>query len=285
MKTHLRLFSAVVLFVPCVPEPVAGQNPSAASAKSDPAAWPRSRSMFFWVRGDAPSAGPVQDVLIGDTRFRAPHGYPAAVAYANLWTLRAEWEHDRAVLTRSSFFHLEKLRKLIDCRRPEVALWIRSEAQRLIAGGFSRVFFDKTMMRVTGMFKPLSAQTIVSDVENSASMAAGTKTFHDECVRMGRPMEMIINLAHPWQWTGAPRWQEAYPKVLDFWWDLGVRGVLLEKPEARDVASAGYQCIAAFGKAWLKRGGNLYVIIEDESKGAALARDLDGPNTWVPLRK
>jgi hypothetical protein len=64
-----------------------------------------------------------------------------------------------------------------------------------------------------------------------------------------------------------------------------VRGVLLEKPEARDPASAGYQCNLAFGKVWLKRGGNLYVIIEDEARGAALARDLDSPNTWVWLRR
>jgi hypothetical protein len=280
-----------------------------AATPSGLVAWPKSRPMVFWVRGDAPYTGPVQDVFIGDTRFGAPPGHPRAVAYTNLWTLRAEWEHDPSVLTRPNFFHLEKLRydqiasaivgtgtggvadgydarrKLIDCRRPEAALWIRSEAQRLIAGGFARVFFDNTMMKVTGMFKPLNVQSVVSDEENAASMAAGTKAFHDECARMGRPMEMIINLAQPWQWAGAPRWQEAHLKVLEFWWNLGVRGVLLEKPEARDPASAGYQCNVAFGKAWLKHGGNLYVIIEDEARGAALARDLNSPNTWVWLRR
>jgi hypothetical protein len=309
MRTRREYSGALVLLVACAAWLACGQDLSAAAPSSGLAAWPKSRPLVFWVRGETPYTGQVQDVFIGDTRLGAPRGYPAAVAYANLWTLRAEWEHDPTVLARPNFFHLEKLRydqisraivgtgtggvadgydarrKLIDCRRPEAALWIRSEAQRLIAGGFSRVFFDNTMMKVTGMFKPLNAQTVVSDAENAASMAAGTKAFHDECARMGRPMEMIINLAQPWQWTGAPRWQEAHLKVLEFWWNLGVRGVLLEKPEARDPASAGYQCNLAFGKVWLKRGGNLYVIIEDEARGAALARDLDSPNTWVWLRR
>jgi len=115
-------------------------------------------------------------------------------------------------------------------------------------------------------------------------MAAGTKAFHDECTRLGKPIEMVINLAVPWHWDGAPRWQDASEKVVDFWWKLGVRGVLLEKPEARPADSAAYQSIVATGKAWLKRGGNLYVILEDEAKGIALAREWDSERTWVYVR-
>ncbi len=43
-------------------------------------------------------------------------------------------------------------------------------------------------------------------------------------------------------------------------------------------------CIVATGKAWLARGGNLYVILEDEARGAALAKVLDSPKTWVYRR-
>ena len=115
-------------------------------------------------------------------------------------------------------------------------------------------------------------------------MAAGTKAFRDECKRLGKPMEMVINLAVPWHWDGAPRWQDASGKVVEFWCKLGVRGVLLEKPEARPADSAAYQSIVATGKAWLARGGHLYVILEDEAKGTALAREWDGANTWVYVR-
>jgi len=297
-------FPALValLALASLPAQAAGLPPSGL------AAWQKSHPLVFWTRNATPYTGPVQDVCIGDTRFGAPAGY-RAIGYANLWTLRAEWEHDPSVLTRPNFFHLEKLRhdqvaraiigtgtggvadgydarrKLLDCRRPEAAIWIRSEAQRLLAGGFTRVFFDNTMMKVTGFFKPADARGVLSDAENVASMAAGVKTFQDECTRLGRPMEVIINLAVPWHWTGAPRWQDAHPKVSDFWWSAGVRGVLLEKPEARDPASAAYQCNLAFGKAWLARGGKLFVIIEDETKGTALAKVWDSPSTWIWLRK
>jgi hypothetical protein len=264
--------------------------------------------MTFWTRG-GPYTGALQEVFIGDTRFGAPQNYPHAVAYTNLWSLRAEWEHDPAVLQQPNFFHLEKLRydqlasaiigvgtggvadgydarrKLIDCRRPEAVLWIRSEAQRLIAGGFSRAFFDNTMMKATGFFVPSGPQSVLTDEGNVASMAAGMAAFRDECTRLGRPMELIINLATPWHWSGAARWQEAKDKVLDFWWNLGVRGVLLEKPEARPPESAAYLCNLAVGKAWLARGGKLFVIIEDEAKGVALAADWDAVNTRILLRK
>ncbi len=272
-------------------------------------AWPKSHSMTFWTSGSGPYTGPVQDMFIGDTRFGAPKGYSRAGAYTNLWTLRAEWEHDPRVLDRPTFFDLEKQRhdqianaiigtgtggvadgydarrKLIDCRRPEVERWIRSEAKRIIEGGFTRAFFDNTMMKVTGFFKPVDASRPLSDAENVASMAAGTKAFRDECTRMGKPIEMVINLAVPWHWDGAPRWQDASGNVVEFWWKLGVRGVLLEKPEARPAVSAAYQSIVATGKAGLARGGNLYVILEDEAKGAALAREWDSARTWVYVRQ
>jgi hypothetical protein len=283
----------------------AAQSPESSSGL---AAWPKSHAMTFWTSGSQPYTGTVQNVFIGDTRSGAPKGYPRAGAYTNLWTLRAEWEHDPRVLDRPTFFDLEKQRhdqiagaiigtgtggvadgydarrKLIDCRRPEVERWIRSEARRIIAGGFTRAFFDNTMMKVTGFFKPADAGKPFTDAENVASMAAGTKAFRDECIRLGKPIEMVVNLAVPWHWDGAPRWQDAHRKVVDFWWDLGVRGVLLEKPESRPADSAAYQCIVATGKEWLARGGNLYVILEDEDKGAALAREWDNDRTWVYVR-
>lgn len=279
-----------------------------AQQPSGLAAWPKSHTMTFWTSGSGAYSGPVQDVFIGDTRFGAPRGYPRAGAYTNLWTLRAEWEHDPSVLERPNFFHLEKFRydmiagaiigtgtggvadgydvrrKLIDCRRPEALRWIRAEAQRIIAGGFARVFFDNTMMKVTGFFKAVDASRPLSDADNVASMVAGTRAFREECERMGRPLEMVINLAVPWHWEGAPRWEDASAKVVDFWWSLGVRGILFEKPEARSVDSAAYQCIAATGKSWLARGGNLYVILEDEAKGATLGREFDNGRTWVYVR-
>lgn len=271
------------------------------------AAWPKSHTMTFWTQGGT-YQGPVQDAFIGDTREGAPHGYPRAGAYTNLWTLRAEWEHDPSLLKRRTFFDLEKerydkisgaivgtgtggvadgydaRRKLIDCRRPEVQEWIRGEARRIISGGFHRAFFDNTMMKATGFFQPIDPAKPLSDAENVASMAAGTKVFREECESLGRPVEMVINLAVPWHWDGAPRWQDAGEKCVDFWWNLGVRGVLLEKPEARPADSAAYQCIVATGKAWLKRGGNLYVILEDEAKGAALGWVLDSGRIWVYVR-
>ncbi|MDZ4401890.1 hypothetical protein [Prosthecobacter sp.] len=270
-------------------------------------AWPKSHTMTFWTQGGV-YKGPVQDVFIGDTRTGAPRGYPRAGAYTNLWTLRAEWEHDPGVLRRKTFFDLEKerydqiasaiigtgtggvadgydaRRKLIDCRKPEVERWIHSEAKRIIKGGFTRAFFDNTMMKVTGFFKPVDPAKPLSDAENVASMAAGTKAFGDECKHLGKPIEMVINLAVPWHWDGAPRWQDASEKCVEFWWNLGVRGVLLEKPEARPADSAAYQSIVATGKAWLARGGNLYVILEDEAKGVALAREWDSERTWVYVR-
>lgn len=287
---------------------VASSLLAAELPQSGLAAWPKSHPMTFWVRSGVPYTGPLQDVFIGDTRFGAPKGYPASVAYTNLWSLRAEWEHDPAVLERANFFHLEKLRfdmsaasivglgtggvtdgydarrKLIDCRHPAAQQWIRAEAQRLVAGGFTRAFFDNTMMKASGFFRPADPQNPISDEANVESMAAGTKTFRDECARLGRPMEMIINLAVPWHWSGAPRWQDAQQKVADFWWELGVRGLLLEKPEARPPDTAAYQCNAAIGNAWLARGGKLFVILEDEAKGAALAAEWDHPNTWVMRR-
>lgn len=42
--------------------------------------------------------------------------------------------------------------------------------------------------------------------------------------------------------------------------------------------------IVATGKAWLERGGNLYIILEDEAKGVALGRELDSERTWVDVR-
>lgn len=290
---------------------LAGVFPAAihlsAQQSSGLAAWPKSHAMTFWTSG-GPYTRPVQDVFIGDTRTGAPKGYPRAGAYTNLWTLRAEWEHDPRVLERRTFFDLEKQRydqiagaiigtgtggaadgydsrrKLIDCRRPEVERWIRGEARRIIAGGFARAFFDNTMMKVTGFFQPLDPAKPLSDAENAASMAAGTKAFADECRRAGKDIEMVVNLAVPWHWEGAPRWQDASREVVKFWQSLGVRGVLLEKPEARDPNSAAYQCIVATGKAWLAKGGNLYVILENEAKGAPLARDWDSDRTWVYVR-
>lgn len=70
-----------------------------AQQPSGLAAWPRSHTMTFWTRGGV-YKGPVQDVFIGDTRDGAPRGYPRAGAYRNLWTLRAEWEHDPGILRR-----------------------------------------------------------------------------------------------------------------------------------------------------------------------------------------
>jgi hypothetical protein len=284
--------------------PALAQQP--ASGPSGLAAWPKSHSMTFWTRNATPYTGPIQDVFIGDTRFGAPPGYPRAAAYTNLWSLRAEWEYNPAVLDAPNFFQLEKQkydivstaivgtgtggvadgydsrRKLLDCRQPETQRWIRSEAQRLIEGGFTRVFFDNTQMKISAAYQPAAGgKKPLSDKDNVASMAAGTKAFRDECQRLGKPMEMIINLAVPWHWDDTPSWQKAYPKVLDYWWDLGVRGVLLEKPEARPPDSAGYQCNLAVGKAWLAKGGNLYVILEDEPKGMALAKEWDSPKTWV----
>lgn len=299
MKGHLA-----ILLLACAAAPLAAQNlpPSGLTA------WPQSKPLIFWTRNATPYPGPVQDVFIGDTRFGASPGYPDAVAYTNLWTLRAEWEHDPSVLTRSTIFDLEKLRydllhtaivglgtggvadgydarrKLIDCRRPESALWIRAEAQRLISGGFRRVFFDNTMMKATGFFTPLNAQTAVNDAENALSMAAGTRVFREECERFHRPMEMIVNLAQSWHWTGARNVEDANQQIVTFWWDLGVRGVLLEKPEARDPASAAYKSNVNLGKLWLAKGGNLYVILEDEAAGAAMAKELDGERTWVWVR-
>lgn len=147
-----------------------------------------------------------------------------------------------------------------------------------------RAFFDNTMMKVTGFFNPVDAAKPLSDAENVASMAAGMKASRDECTRSGKPIEMVINLALPWHWDGTPRWQDASEKVVDFWWKLGVRGVLLEKPEARPADSAAYQSIVATGKAWLGRGGNLYVILEDEAKGVALAREWNSERAWVYVR-
>ncbi len=43
-------------------------------------------------------------------------------------------------------------------------------------------------------------------------------------------------------------------------------------------------CIVATGKAWLARGGNLYVFPEVEARGAARAKVLDSPKTWVYRR-
>ena len=60
--------------------------------------------------------------------------------------------------------------------------------------------------------------------------------------------------------------------------------MLLEKPEARPADSAAYQSIVATGRAWLARGGHLYVILEDEAKGVALAREWDSARTWVCVR-
>jgi hypothetical protein len=268
------------------------------------AAWPKAHTMTFWTR-NTPYTGPVQDVFIGDNRSGAPPGYPRAAAYTNLWSLRAEWEYDPRVLDTPNTFHLEKQkydivstaivatgtggvadgydarRKLLDCRKPETQRWIRSEAKRLVDGGFTRVFFDNTQMKVTGFYQPVAGGKALRDADNVASMAAGTKAFRDECQRLGKPMEMIINLAFPWHWENTPGWEKAYPKVVDYWWDLGVRGILLEKPEARPPDSAGYQCNLAVGKAWLAKGGNLYVILEDEPKGVALAREWDSAKTWV----
>ena len=60
--------------------------------------------------------------------------------------------------------------------------------------------------------------------------------------------------------------------------------MLLENPEARPADSAAYQSIVATGRAWLARGGNLYVILEDEAKGVALAREWGSERTWVYVR-
>lgn len=304
MIRNLIAFLAVLQTAVCAL--ASAQEPATTSGL---VAWPKSHSMTFWTSGSGPYTGPVQDVFIGDTRFGAPKGCPRAGAYTNLWTLRAEWEHDPHVLDRRTFFDLEKQRhdqiagaiigtgtggiadgydarrKLIDCRKPEVERWIRAEAKRIIEGGFTRAFFDNTMMKVTGFFRPLDAGKSLNDAENVLSMASGTKAFRDECTRLGKPVEMVINLAVPWHWDGAPRWQDASKKVVDFWWDLGVRGVLLEKPEARPADSSAYQCIVATGKAWLARGGNLYVILVDEAKGVALAREWDSSRTWVYVRE
>lgn len=286
----------------------AGAVPVCAQQPSGLAAWPKSHTMTFWTSGSSPYTGQVQDVFIGDTRAGAPKGYPRAGAYTNLWTLRAEWEHDPSVLKKRTFFDLEKerydwiagaiigigtggvadgydaRRKLIDCRRPEVERWIRAEAKRIVDGRFARAFFDNTMMKVTGFFKPVDPANPLNDAENVLSMAAGTKAFRDECQQLGKPIEMVINLAVPWHWEGAPRWQDASEKVVEFWWGLGVRGVLLEKPEARPADSAAYQAIVATGKSWLKRGGHLYVILEDEARGTSLGRELDSSKTWVYVR-
>lgn len=82
---------------------------SHAQQPSGLAAWPKSHTVTFWTQGGV-YKGPVQDVFIGDTRAGAPRGNPRAGAYTNLWTLRAEWEHDPGVLRRKTFFDLEKER-------------------------------------------------------------------------------------------------------------------------------------------------------------------------------
>ncbi len=81
---------------------------ASAQQPSGLAAWPKSHTMTFWTQGGI-YKGPVQDVFIGDTRAGAPRGYPRAGAYTNLWTLRAEWEHDPHVLDKRTFFDLAAL--------------------------------------------------------------------------------------------------------------------------------------------------------------------------------
>lgn len=273
--------------------------------------WPRSRPWYHHTAAGR-YTGSVAAVLVGDTRFPAPSDQ--ALAYVNLWQ-RAPSEKlaaatgnwlvpqqlalestatsliGRHLTTRTDDMYFGRL--LVDCRRPEVQRWIRVEAQRVLTGGYQFVFFDNANMRISDTFAPTAADAAarqaqlesLADPAYHDSMAAAVTAWRTECQRMGLPMTMAINLARPWiAPRGAASWREAVPRVLDYWWGLGVRGACLEAVDHRDPASDAYQCNVEFGRAWLARGGTLYVIITDEARGAALAPAWDSDHTLVWLR-
>lgn len=310
------------LFVPFVCALLAGcAGPSRAAAlprhdadarlvHSDRAA--DARNTLFHHTSSNPYDGAHDFVLIGDTRFGAPAKRAPRqrfAAYANIHALRSEWD-DRPQVLRDTWYVNEKLRydlvrnaivgegrgdrtqgydarrKYLDCRNDAVQLAIRFEAQRIAAGRFDAVFCDNVRLNT---FSGGSAAALAKfdDADYRASLAAGLDALSAEFARLGVSPLIVVNLADPWNWTedGRPlNWQKAWPRVADLLWEHGVRGVMFELPEKRDPGSAEGQTYFALGKAWLGRGGELFLIFENDERAAPYRAALLGKNTYSWLR-
>lgn len=258
-----------------------------ASGLSD---WKQSRPFCDWNAG-APYAGPIERVLVHDTRFPARPGR-GDMAYTNLWLLLPAARSENAA---GNWLVLERLRYqacapavvasnkaapagsgyygrlLVDPRHPAAQMWIACEAQAIVRAGYRRVFFDNANMANADTYEAVDRTRPLTDQLYWSMMAAAVTAFRAECIRLGADVEMCANVAAPWR----------HPSCADFWWDLGVRALMLEQPDKGGPGANTYALWQSLGSAWLSRGGTLYIIVQSEPTAAGLAAALDSPRTFL----
>ena len=163
-------------------------------------------------------------------------------------------------------------RLLVDPRHPAAAAAIAAEAQAAVRAGYRIVFDDNANMANADTYQGLVDPTrTLTDADVWAMYAAAITIQRTEFVRMGASVEICVNVGAPWR----------HPDCAGFWWDLGVRAVMLEQPDKRGPGDPTWGAWQQFGTAWLNKGGTLYIILANEQVGAGLAAALDSERTFV----
>lgn len=265
------------------------QPASSIPTPSGVVGWTRSKPFLYWTTGTR-YTGDVDCVLCCDVRWPARVGRHD-IAYTNLWlmlpsgtvkTVTGNWlvperlRYDTCIgdaiaanakATSGGYFG----RLWVDPRKPVAQRWIRSAAERFVTAGYPLVFFDNANMANADTYQTLDRTQPLTDGDVWDMMASAVTTFQDEVARMGASATYVANVAAPWR----------HPDCVGYWWNLGVRGVMLETPDAKAQTDPAYVGFKKFGQDWIAKGGTLYVLLASGATGTDLATVLDSETTYV----